>query len=58
MQRMVADLAINRQLNIMMKGSVFPLVPTATDAYYMSNSVPDVTTHSINAALVNVLSCI
>ena len=58
MLRMVADLALHGQLNIIMKGSIFPLVPTVTDAYYMSNSVHDVTTHSINAAVVNVLGCI
>ena len=44
MQCMVADLALNGQLNIIMKGSEFPLVPTETDVHYMANSLHHVST--------------
>ncbi len=39
MQRMAAYLALNGLPSILMKGSVFPLVPATTDAHYMTNSV-------------------
>jgi hypothetical protein len=42
MQRMAADLALNGQPSILMKGSVFPLVPATADAHYMSNSVHNI----------------